>query len=222
MGCAGWFQRECVHGMTGTRTWEVKLGVGSFPKRPGSQGRRDSCASPEFPARTFWSAATVPNSLPSGKASHWFQLHVVFRDQRDQDQGSVAAGSQPCPCCLSRVETEPLPCTGGPFLPSDAFPSLPRPVPSPPTLSSFPGPPASSSVAGRLRLCPPFQFLASRVKAQSWVYHSLLIHPHARPPARLSRLTLQSHLTMALVFLWPFLTLRVPAPSPIACCSALP
>lgn len=124
--------------MTGTRAWEVKLGVGSFP--PGSQGRRDSCASPEFPAQTFWSAATVPNSLPSGKASHRFQLHVVFRDQRDQDQGSVAAGSQPCPCCLSRVETEPLPCSGGPFLPSDASLSLPRPVPSPPTLSSFPGP----------------------------------------------------------------------------------
>lgn len=84
-----------------------------------------------------WSGAAVLNSLPSGRASQWFQLHVVFRDQHDQDQGSVAAGSQPCPCSLFWVEAEPLPCAGGPFLPQ-----------TPPSLSSFPGPPAALQLLG--------------------------------------------------------------------------
>lgn len=49
--------------------------------------------------------------------------------------------------------TEPLPRSGGPFLPSDA----PAPAPCPPTLSSLPRSPASSSDAERLRFRLPFR-----------------------------------------------------------------
>ena len=49
-GWGEWFKSEHVHGIVATRTREVKVGVGYFSKKCGSEGRRDSYISTEFPA----------------------------------------------------------------------------------------------------------------------------------------------------------------------------
>ena len=102
-----------------------------------------------------WSAAVVLNSLPSEKASQWFQPCMVFRDSVTKIEAASLPGPSHARVVSFSGVSEPLPRPGGPFLPSDA----PPPAPSPPTLSSLPRSPASSSDAERLRFCLPFRSL---------------------------------------------------------------